>query len=203
MKKLMIALGAMAMAATVSASTVAWSVEGVPVSGTDTSPEGYSVLCFIHSDKSGTTSTYSLSDALTVLGQTWSAESAASLVSNAYYSDGKIDKNGDYTSDPTAANSDWKKNTEVEGYAIILNNADPTKATAYMIAGDDPESTGDIVPYYQKFNNGTTNAKLYLVNDSWADLKTGPGPDPVVPEPTSGLLLLVGVAGLALRRRRA
>ena len=30
----------------------------------------------------------------------------------------------------------------------------------------------------------------------------GPGPEPI-PEPTSGLLLLLGVAGLALKRRRA
>ena len=37
---------------------------------------------------------------------------------------------------------------------------------------------------------------------SFQDWNSGPGPTPI-PEPTSGLLLLLGVAGLALRRRRA
>ncbi|MBQ5531427.1 MAG: PEP-CTERM sorting domain-containing protein [Kiritimatiellae bacterium] len=41
------------------------------------------------------------------------------------------------------------------------------------------------------FTNGTTTSA-----SSWANLK-------VVPEPTSGLLMLLGMAGLALRRRRA
>ena len=203
MKKLMIALSAMAMAATVSASTFAWCIEGVPASGTDTSPEGYSVLCFIHSDKSETTTPYALSDALTLLGQTWSAENAATLASKAYYSNGQLDGDGNYTSAFTAANEDWKNKTEVEAYAIVFNDADPTKATQYMIAGEN-DGDDNIVPYYLKFTNATSNKSLYLENDAWTDLKSDPGPvPPVVPEPTSGLLLLVGVAGLALRRRRA
>ena len=40
---------------------------------------------------------------------------------------------------------------------------------------------------------GTTSANTFL-NSSW---------HVAVPEPTSGLLMLVGLAGLALRRRRA
>ena len=35
----------------------------------------------------------------------------------------------------------------------------------------------------------------------WYQIAAAPGPDPV-PEPTSGLLLLLGVAGLALRRKQ-
>lgn len=41
---------------------------------------------------------------------------------------------------------------------------------------------------------GTTSANTFL-NSSWQAV--------AVPEPTSGLLMLVGLAGLALRRRRA
>ena len=192
----MITLGAMAVAATVSASTAAWSLSDVAAYKTGSS-EGYSVLCFINSDLSGTTANYAMSSALQLLGETWSVESAATLASNAYYSNGKLDKDGAYTSSPTPANENWKKNTEVEFYAIVLNDADPSKATGYMIAGED-DGEGNIVPAYLKFGSGTANKTIYLENAAWADLKTS-----AVPEPTSGLLLLLGVAGLALRRRRA
>ena len=42
------------------------------------------------------------------------------------------------------------------------------------------------------------------VSGAWADVKTAGGGDSGgVPEPTSGLLMLIGMAGLALRRKRA
>ena len=73
-----------------------------------------------------------------------------------------------------------------------------------MMAGiiDDPPNPGDKM----RFSNHTADELLgnedfgrYMV----ADLAvTTPSPEPT-PEPTSGLLLLIGVAGLALRRRRA
>ena len=59
----------------------------------------------------------------------------------------------------------------------------------YISAGQDPEkSTFEVAGFgaFQDWKSGP-----------------GPGPTPVIPEPTSGLLLLLGVAGLALRRRRA
>ena len=188
----MIALGAMAAVATVSASTIEWSLSEVSAYKTDSS-EGYSVFCFINSDSSATTTPYALASALGVLGETWTADSAATLAANAYYSTGKIDKNGAYASGYTAANENWKNKTEVEAYAVVFNNSDASKATGYMIAGMDDDGT--IVPYYQKFSSGSTNKSLYLDNGAWGDLKA-------VPEPTSGLLLLLGVAGLALRRKQ-
>ena len=65
----------------------------------------------------------------------------------------------------------------------------------------DGTKTGtDDIAYYRVFNLGNKT----LINDSlpksgyWSDWQAAAS----VPEPTSGLLLLIGVAGLALRRKR-
>ena len=68
-------------------------------------------------------------------------------------------------------------------YTVYFDTEDITKAGNY----------GYVDPVKQSLP-GTSGGKSYnFYHDSWN----------AVPEPTSGLLLLIGVAGLALRRRRA
>ncbi len=66
-----------------------------------------------------------------------------------------------------------------------------TPAEFYVVA-NYPNSAEDGGLYFDDQFSATSGWQTY----------TAPGPAPI-PEPTSGLLLLIGVAGLALKRKRA
>ena len=76
----------------------------------------------------------------------------------------------------------------------LAKNESGDKA-AYMYLGDITGTTA------------TSPTQILLYNESWASdtmsLTTGGYNTAVAPEPTSGLLILLGMAGLALKRKRA
>ncbi len=74
-------------------------------------------------------------------------------------------------------------------YIVVLNNSDISKATEFMIsayASGEVKTTGGLA---LTFGNADTNGY------KWQSMGN-------IPEPTSGLLLLVGGALLALRRKQ-
>ena len=95
-----------------------------------------------------------------------------------------------------------------QDYTIVLVNGDGVSDLAswtgdgkyyYLESGTsgtltDPTATGSIT-------YATMLSDTYASADLWSEA-AGTGPTPI-PEPTSGLLMLLGMAGLALRRRRA
>ena len=88
----------------------------------------------------------------------------------------------------TATSGTYNAGDTVSGFIVVFDNADSTAAKNYVATGVDTKT----VP-------GSGNlqfSKLYGTD-------TGAWQSTAVPEPTSGLLLLLGVAGLALKRKRA
>ena len=104
-----------------------------------------------------------------------------------------------YAIGATEAESAWafqtdynKVGQDVNGYYAVLVTSGDGKSASYYEIGS---VSGD----------ATTAANL-TINSDWGSttfLQQGGYTATVAPEPTSGLLLLLGVAGLALKRKRA
>ena len=107
------------------------------------------------------------------------------------YSSNKIAQNItttniDLPSDDSTKNISWD---------IVITGTKTTDDGTYTYVSNHIIGNGE----YSKLSNPDIST---AVPSSWTVTVPGPTP-PVVPEPTTGLLVLLGIAGLALRRRRA
>ena len=180
MKKLMFILAAVAMAATVQAATVSWTCTNVK----DSTGGAISGIAYFV-------------NAATLSQGDLSALSGADAFNTAL--------SGMYSWTPATAG----KYTEADGVAnATLGLADATASQAYLVIFDTATIT-DASKYYmtevKSFDtlSGTFDQQVKWGSQSTPSQAAGAWTSVSVPEPTSGLLLLVGMAGLALRRRRA
>ena len=190
MKKLMIALVAGAIGIAAQAANVTWSINSVSASGTDTTPEGYVAYFLLAADTSGAASAkvWSIADAKTAAA----SKDADAFSSHAISASKTLDDEGNARSAKvTTYAASWVNPESANVYAVIFNADSIADATEYMVVGG-AEADGSLK---LTFGTATANqtASLNASSATWA----------AVPEPTSGLLMLLGVAGLALRRRRA
>ena len=87
----------------------------------------------------------------------------------------------------SATSGNYGEGTSVSGYIVLFNDADATKADYYAVTALETKQAPDSgnIQFQKDFSTET---------DGWQSM--------AIPEPTSGLLMLLGVAGLALKRKR-
>ena len=177
MKKMMILVAAVAMAAMANAAAVGWTVGGAAnYKGND---DGVYVIGI-----NGVTSV----DQITALVATGADTTAYQFGAGTVAANGSAMASA-ATSGKTITYSGSGTDT-YEAFAIIWG-ADGSEATVTSVASISMDNDSTTKQF--GFGNQATN----LANNKFAVSTSD------VPEPTSGLLLLLGVAGLALKRKRA
>ena len=177
MKKLLIAAAIACVAAISQAATVNWTISGVKADGNTAPTAGWAVMAFYTAKDAGFGAIESAIKAGTAGDLAF--ESKTLTVS---FGAGKVaahDANATGITD-TSKNYDF--------YFVVFNDADATKATAYAMMSDPNKEYSSMAAKF-------TTSATFSASTPWVSTS--------VPEPTSGLLMLLGVAGLALRRRRA
>ena len=182
MKKLIIAAAIVCAAVVSQAAAVGWSSMGA--SG-DFKGGDYSVFVLgMNGVKADASQAAAQIKAIVEAGGLSAADSYA------FYTGGEVASNGAAT-----------LGTDKSGKTITYSGSGTDTYTAFLVLEDvngayatysgtkNIELTNDSTPKTWTFSNQATN----YTNNKFA----------VAPEPTSGLLLLLGVAGLALKRRRA
>ena len=188
MKKLMCLLGAVATACAVHGASLNWSVTQVQNSdGTSGATQGYVAYMFVTAATGNTLSfvegaSLTTADAVqaSILNGTFDASTA--------YHSGLTNGSG-LVPAATGISNNFNAGDSITAFVVIFDGADYASANNYIITAEKSASW-----------SSATGAKT-LVYGSQASATWMPISN--IPEPTSGILMLVGLAGLALRRRRA
>ena len=193
MKKLMIAFAAVAMGVAAQAATVDWQFQ-VTSSATDYHASNYALY---------------LVDATS-----WDAAKAGAGITANTFTDNSI-----VYAQTTFASGTGKGSSKT--YISNIAGGTTSGASATALA-DSIVAAGDTLDVYYVILDSSTDPSKYYVSDkatltgraaTGTAIQTGFGSvanssvswtnTAAVPEPTSGLLMLLGMAGLALRRKRA
>ena len=200
MKKLMVVAAVAFAAFCTNAATLKWSVSGIGIPTASGAQDGDNQI--LSTTPNVGMYVYILDGAIS--GSVW--ENYATLAGDHYTlnTSGAMQQ-GDADWRSVAAtftdpNSHTKGTDTATGYAAAVLVYD-TNADGIINDGDWYLTAQESYTF-----TGTTGKTMGLMDEesgAWTKITiSGPGPDPT-PEPTTGMLMLIGLAGLALRRRRA
>ena len=191
MKKLTIMIGVVASAICVNAASINWTISNVySASDTTTKCAGYSAYLFVTENTSNVSGI-----TLTTLEAVTTALTANDMTTVTSLASANQALNGSFTSQPTGISSDFSSGS-VSAFAVIFDAADAASASNYYLV--NAGATKSV-----SFTSSTGAKNLAFGSQATATQAAGAWTAVAVPEPTSGLLMLLGMAGLALRRRRA
>ena len=181
MKKIMIALAAIATAVSVHAAAVGWSL-----GGNNTSYANDAYMMFVI----GQNNVESIATVTALLD-------AGSSIDSYAFGSGAIAANGNVNMGSSASGKTLDAGTYT-AFFVVFDSATPTAGSSnYAVVSGASTLTKTVAATAANVTFAAGSAASILNNtDNWKSYGA-------VPEPTSGLLLLLGVAGLALKRKRA
>lgn len=194
MKKVMIAACAVAMSAVAQAASISWgaAAANVGAGGPESAAGQYAYLLYSDSAFSALATSIAIAgNGADAVGG--NADNGGKIV--AFHQIGEEEgENGSFLAGFNRADADGGVNGY---YQIILADADNKKFAVAQVANpvtgiSDTTSAGEA-----KFNVNWDTDEFIGANGFNGGITSS------IPEPTSGLLLLIGMAGLALKRKRA
>jgi len=179
MKKLILAAAIVCAAAISQGAAVGWSCAGLA----NYAGDAYSFFIIGQNEVTSVAQITALLDA------------GKSVSSYAFY-EGAIGSTGAISVGATTSGLTVPNSATYTSFFVIFDNADASSAANYLTI------TTDQAANLTKSVNATLAAVTFAAANQ-ADYANNAANWSAVPEPTSGLLMLLGMAGLALRRRRA
>ena len=183
MKKLIMVVAIVCAAAFSQAATVGWTNAGL----NNYAGDAYSVFVI------GQNGVESIAQITALLDD-------GKAYSSYQYGGGVVAANG--TANVLAGNSGLSLGAGTyESFFVLFDSATPTEGDKYIMVSGLASQTKVVTGTTASIAFGTGNIGTIVNNVS--NWKSFGSAGPAVPEPTSGLLLLLGMAGLALKRKVA
>ena len=194
MKKLMIACVAVAIAAVAQAATINWTITNVysPSDSTAKVAAGsMSAWLFVTANSTDVTSGIPV----TTLAAVQAVLDSGDLTGLSGLAAAHASNSAEGTIGGATGLTGFSSGS-LTAFAVVVDSTDLAAAENYFLAGNGSEKTASFTSATgMKVLNWGSQAAITQAAGGWTST--------AVPEPTSGLLLLLGMAGLALKRKVA